>query len=93
SGPPAGQDSQGVDSVGEMESRHKVVQKEVSTRDYNYRQATEDMNTRVDATGGDTTTYGEAYHWADNYLTPGSAYERNPAAESGAFYAGIRHER
>ncbi|HAV1392952.1 TPA: type VI secretion system tip protein VgrG, partial [Enterobacter hormaechei subsp. steigerwaltii] len=91
--PPSGQHSQGVDSVWEMESRHKVVQKEVSTRDYNYRQATEDMNTRVDATRGDVTTYGEAYHWADNYLTPGSAYDRNPAAESGAFYARIRHER
>ncbi|EMW2201411.1 type VI secretion system tip protein VgrG [Enterobacter hormaechei] len=91
--PPSGQHSQGVDSVWDMESRHKVVQKAVSTRDYNYRQATEDMNTLVDATRGDTTTYGEAYHWADNYLTPGSAYDRNPAAESGAFYARIRHER
>ncbi|KJX53380.1 type VI secretion system Vgr family protein [Enterobacter hormaechei] len=91
--PPSGQHSQGVDSVWDMECHHNVVQKEVSTRDYNYRQASEDMNTRVDATGGDTTTYGEAYHWADNYLTPGSAYDRNPAAESGAFYARIRHER
>ncbi|TXT98261.1 type VI secretion system tip protein VgrG [Enterobacter hormaechei] len=91
--PPSGQHSQGVDSVWDMESRHKVVQKEVSTRDYNYRQATQDMNARVDATGGDTTTCGEAYHYGDNYLTPGSAYDRNPAAESGAFYARIRHER
>ncbi|EGQ5302396.1 type VI secretion system Vgr family protein [Enterobacter hormaechei subsp. hormaechei] len=91
--PPSGQHSQGVDSVWDMECHHNVVQKEVSTRDYNYRQATEDMNTRVDATGGDVTTYGEAYHWADNYLTPGSAYDRNPAPESGAFYARIRHER
>lgn len=91
--PPSGQQSQGVDSVWDMECHHNVVQKEVSTRDYNYRQASEDMNTRVDATGGDTTTYGEAYHWADNYLTPGSAYDRNPAPESGAFYARIRHER
>ncbi|HEG1825607.1 TPA: type VI secretion system tip protein VgrG [Enterobacter cloacae] len=91
--PPSGQHSQGVDSVWEMESHHNVVQKAVSTRDYNYRQATEDMNTLVDATGGDTTTCGEAYHWADNYLTPGSAYDRNPAPESGAFYARIRHER
>ncbi|HBC0585329.1 type VI secretion system Vgr family protein [Enterobacter cloacae] len=91
--PPSGQHSQGVDSVWEMESHHNVVQKAVSTRDYNYRQATEDMNTLVDATCGDTTTYGEAYHWADNYLTPGSAYDRNPAPESGAFYARIRHER
>lgn len=91
--PPSGQHSQGGDSVWDMESRHKVVQKEVSTRDYNYRQATQDMNARVDATGGDTTTCGEAYHYGDNYLTPGSAYDRNPAPESGAFYARIRHER
>lgn len=91
--PPSGQHSKGVDSVWGMECHHNVVQKQVSTRDYNYRQATQDMNTRVDATGGDTTTCGEAYHWADNYLTPGSVYDRNPAAESGAFYARIRHER
>ncbi|QCE28323.1 type VI secretion system Vgr family protein [Enterobacter bugandensis] len=91
--PPSGQHSHGVDSVWGMESHHNVVQKQVSTRDYNYRQATEDMNTLVDVTRGDATTYGEAYHYADNYLTPGSAYERNPAPESGAFYARIRHER
>jgi len=91
--PPSGQHSQGVDSVWGMESHHSVVQKQVSTRDYNYRQATEDMNTRVDATRGDGTTYGDAYHYADNYLTQGSAYDRSPAPESGAFYARIRHER
>ncbi|WGB32233.1 type VI secretion system tip protein VgrG [Enterobacter hormaechei] len=91
--PPSGQHSQGVDSVWDMESRHKVVQKAVSTRDYNYRQATQDMNTLVDATRGDVTTYGDAYHWADNYLTAGTSHDRNPAAESGAFYARIRHER
>ncbi|MFP1734904.1 type VI secretion system Vgr family protein [Lonsdalea quercina] len=91
--PPSGQHSEGVDSVWGMESHHNVVQKQVSTRDYNYRQATEDMNTQVDATRGDSTTYGDSYHYADNYLTPGSAYDRNPAPESGAFYARIRHER
>jgi len=91
--PPSGQHSEGVDSVWGMECHHNVVQKLVSTRDYNYRQATEDMNTRVDATLGDVTTCGEAYHYGDNYLTPGSAYDRNPAPESGAFYARIRHER
>lgn len=91
--PPSGQHSRGVDSVWGMECHHNVVQKQVSTRDYNYRQATEDMNTRVDVTRGDSTTYGDAYHWADNYLTQGSAYDRNPAPESGAFYARIRHER
>ncbi|WP_061797979.1 type VI secretion system Vgr family protein [Serratia ficaria] len=91
--PPSGQHSQGMDSVWGMESHHNVVQKQVSTRDYNYRQATDDMNTQIDATRGDSTTYGEAYHYADNYLTPGSIYDRNPAPESGAFYARVRHER
>lgn len=91
--PPSGQHSKGVDSVWGMESHHNVVQKQVTTRDYNYRQATEDMNTQVDATRGDSTTSGDAYHYADNYLTPGSAYDRHPAPESGAFYARIRHER
>ena len=91
--PPSGQHSEGVDSVWGMECHHAVVQKQVSTRDYNYRDATQDMNAQADATRGDGTTYGEAYHWADNYLTPGSAYDRNPAPESGAFYARIRHER
>ncbi|MFV9689338.1 type VI secretion system Vgr family protein, partial [Pantoea sp. KXB45] len=91
--PPSGQHSKGVDSVWGMECHHSVVQKQVSTRDYNYRQATQDMDARVDVTRGDVTTYGDAYHWADNYLTPGSAHDRNPAPESGAFYARIRHER
>jgi type VI secretion system secreted protein VgrG len=91
--PPSGQHSKGVDSVWGMECHHAVVQKQVSTRDYNYRQATDDMNTQVDASRGDATTYGDAYHYADNYLTPGSKYDRHPAPESGAFYARIRHER
>ncbi|MBZ6397356.1 MULTISPECIES: type VI secretion system Vgr family protein [Pantoea] len=91
--PPSGQHSEGVDSVWGMESHHNVVQKQVSTRDYNYRQATDDMNARADVTRGDSTTYGEAYHYADNWLTAGVAHDRNPAPESGAFYARIRHER
>ncbi|OMP95928.1 type VI secretion system Vgr family protein [Raoultella terrigena] len=91
--PLSGQHSKGMDSVWEMECHHNVVQKQVSIRDYNYRQANEDMNAQVDTTRGDSTTYGDAYHYADNYLTPGSAYDRSPAPESGAFYARIRHER
>ncbi|CAI0714289.1 type VI secretion system Vgr family protein [Serratia quinivorans] len=91
--PPSGQHAQGMDSVWGMASHHNVVQKQVSTHDYNYRQATNDMNTQVDATRGDSTTYGEAYHYAENYLTQGSTYDPNPAPESGAFYARVRHER
>lgn len=91
--PPSGQHSDGVDSVWDMESHHRVVQKQVSTRDYNYRQATEEMDAQVDAACDDTTTYGDACHYADNYLTAGSPHDRTPAPESGAFYARLRHER
>ncbi|WP_264973286.1 type VI secretion system Vgr family protein [Klebsiella variicola] len=91
--PPSGQQSAGVDAVWEMACRHRVVEQQVSTRDYNYREATADMNAQVDVTRGETTTFGEAYHWGDNYLTAGNAHDRHSAPESGAFYARLRHER
>ncbi|HBY4116569.1 TPA: type VI secretion system tip protein VgrG [Klebsiella pneumoniae] len=91
--PPSGQQSAGVDAVWEMACRHSVVEQQVSTRDYNYREATADMNAQVDVTRGETTTFGEAYHWGDNYLTAGNVHDRHPAPESGAFYARLRHER
>ena len=91
--PPSGQQSAGGDAVWEMACRHRVVEQQVSTRDYNYREATADMNAQVDVTRGGTTTFGEAYHWGDNYLTAGNVHDRHPAPESGAFYARLRHER
>ncbi len=91
--PPSGQQSAGADAVWEMACRHRVVEQQVSTRDYNYREATADMNAQVDVTRGETTTFGEAYHWGDNYLTAGNVHDRHPAPESGAFYARLRHER
>lgn len=91
--PPSGQHDGGTESVWELKSQHNVVQQSVFTRDYNYRNAPEEMSQSADVTSGDVTTYGEAYHWADNYLAPGSDGQRNPEPESGAFYARLRHER
>ena len=91
--PPSGQHDGGTESVWALKSRHNVVQQSVFTRDYNYRNAPEEMSQSADVTSGDVTTYGEAYHWADNYLAPGSDGQRNPEPESGAFYARLRHER
>jgi type VI secretion system secreted protein VgrG len=91
--PPSGQLDTGVESVWGMESRYRVVEKQVSTRDYNYRQALDDMDRQIDVAHGDSTTYGEAYHYADNYLAPGDPCSRYPDPESGAFYARLRHER
>ncbi|WP_224267515.1 type VI secretion system Vgr family protein [Escherichia coli] len=79
-----------TEAVWGLNTAYSVVEKSVSTRDYNYREATAEMTTgQHDATGGDNTTYGEAYHYADNFLQQGD----KEVAESGAFYARIRHER
>ncbi|HAV8676615.1 TPA: type VI secretion system tip protein VgrG [Escherichia coli] len=79
-----------TEAVWGLNTAYSVVEKSVTTRDYNYREATAEMMTEQhDATGGDNTTYGEAYHYADNFLQKGD----KEAAESGAFYARIRHER
>ena len=79
-----------TEAVWGLNTAYSVVEKNVTTRDYNYRTATAEMMTEQhDATGGDNTTYGEAYHYADNFLHKGD----KEAAESGAFYARIRHER
>ncbi|EIW9476507.1 MULTISPECIES: type VI secretion system Vgr family protein [Klebsiella] len=90
---PSGQHDGGSESVWDLQSRHHVVERSVFTRDYNYRNAPEDMNLNINVSRGDSTTYGEAYHWADNYLAPGNRYQHTPDPESGAFYARIRHER
>lgn len=90
--PPSGMHDVGVESVWALSAIHQVVQQSVATGDYNYRTATTDLSGNANVTRGDATTYGEAYHYADNYLTPGAA-GRDPEPESGAFYARLRHER
>ena len=87
---PSGLHDGATEAVWGLNTAYSVVEKSVTTRDYNYRTATAEMMTgQHDATGGDNTTYGEAYHYADNFLQQGD----KEAAESGAFYARIRHER
>ena len=91
--PPSGQHDSGMESVWALKSRHRVVPQSVFTRDYNYRNAPAEMSLSIDVSRGDSTTYGEAYHWGDNYLMPCDSHPRDPAPESGAFYARLRHER
>ena len=86
---PSGLSDSGTESVWGLKTAYQVVEKSVTTRDYNYRDATADMTSAFDATGGDSTTCGEACHYADNFLTAGDP----DTPESGAFYARIRHER
>ncbi|HAN7135406.1 TPA: type VI secretion system tip protein VgrG [Escherichia coli] len=87
---PSGLHDSATEAVWGLNTAYSVVEKSVTTRDYNYREAMAEMTTgQHDATGGDKTTYGEAYHYADNFLQKGD----KEVAESGAFYARIRHER
>ncbi|MHA7846350.1 type VI secretion system Vgr family protein [Serratia sp. D1N4] len=90
---PSGLDAQGAECVWALETAHNVVEGRVSTRDYNYRDAGAGMDSEVDVSRGDKTTYGEAYHYADNYLALGDQYAQEPDPESGVFYARLRHER
>ncbi|EAA8471441.1 type VI secretion system tip protein VgrG [Salmonella enterica] len=87
---PSGMNDSGTEAVWGLNTAYRVVEKNVTTRDYNYRDAMAEMTTSgSDVTGGDKTTYGEAYHYADNFLKTGD----KATPESGAFYARIRHER
>ncbi len=87
---PSGMSDSGTEAVWDLNTAYSVVSRSVTTRDYNYREAMAEMTTgQFDATGGDNTTYGEAYHYADNFLKTGD----KATPESGAFYARIRHER
>ncbi|EBQ2672190.1 type VI secretion system tip protein VgrG [Salmonella enterica] len=87
---PSGMNDSGTEAVWGLNTAYRVVEKNVTTRDYNYRDAMAEMTTSgSDVTGGDKTTYGEAYHYADNFLKTGD----KETPESGAFYARIRHER
>ena len=87
---PSGMSDSGTEAVWGLNTAYSVVSRSVTTRDYNYREAMAEMTTgQFDVTGGDNTTYGEAYHYADNFLKTGD----KATPESGAFYARIRHER
>ncbi|HCF6489613.1 TPA: type VI secretion system tip protein VgrG [Klebsiella variicola subsp. variicola] len=87
---PSGMSDSGTEAVWCLNTAYSVVSRSVTTRDYNYREAMAEMTTgQFDVTGGDNTTYGEAYHYADNFLKTGD----KATPESGAFYARIRHER
>ncbi|MCC8457048.1 type VI secretion system Vgr family protein [Photorhabdus aegyptia] len=78
-----------------METAYQVVEGKVATRNYDYHDARPypGLNTEADVARGDRTTYGEAYHYRDDYRIPGDRYAYQPETESGVFYARLHHER
>jgi type VI secretion system secreted protein VgrG len=92
--PPAGLSS-GEDGVWALQTRHQVVEKHVNVRAYQHRDAQAYLDADVDQTRGATTTYGEAYHYAEPYRELGDRYRQHDGllSESGYFYARLRHDR
>ncbi|WP_224158649.1 type VI secretion system Vgr family protein, partial [Escherichia coli] len=87
---PSGLHDSATEAVWGLNTAYSVVEKSVTTRDYNYREATAEMTTgQHDATGGDKTTYIAAV----TRRAGRHAGNQHALAESGAFYARIRHER
>lgn len=95
--PLSGLQSTGQDAVWDLQACHRVVQQRVSTRAYYSRDAGANLDAQADLTRGATTTYGEAYHYADEpYQALGDPQARgfeDGHAESGVFYAQLAHER
>ncbi|SNT57074.1 type VI secretion system secreted protein VgrG, partial [Pseudomonas delhiensis] len=95
--PLSGLETTGQDAVWGLQADHQVVQQLVSTRAYYSRDAGANLDGQADLTRGATTTYGEAYHYADEpYQTLGDPLARDDEeghAESGVFYAQLAHER
>ena len=95
--PLSGLQATGQDAVWDLQASHQVVQQRVSTRAYYSRDAGANLDGQADLTRGAATTYGEAYHYADeHYQSLGDPHARGDEeghAESGVFYAQLAHER
>ena len=91
----SGLGSSGQDGVWQLETRHQVVEQQVSFRAYHHRDALADLNGEVDQTRGGQSLYGEAYHYAEPYTVLGARLDQDEdlQSESGFFYARLRHER
>ncbi|KPN90927.1 type VI secretion system Vgr family protein [Pseudomonas nunensis] len=93
--PLSGLSSSGEDSVWQLQSNHRVVEQQVHFRAYQHRDASAHLSGAIDQSRGATTTYGEAYHYAEPYRVLGDAQDQDEdlQSESGYFFARLRHER
>ncbi|MCF7532409.1 type VI secretion system Vgr family protein [Pseudomonas petrae] len=93
--PQSGLGSSGQDGVWGLQVSHEVVEQSVHFRAYHHRDANAWLDGDVDQTRGDSTTYGEAYHYAEPYRVLGDKLDQDEdlLGESGFFYGRLRHER
>ncbi|NDO80642.1 type IV secretion protein Rhs [Citrobacter sp. NCU1] len=91
---PSGMSDNGAESVWGLNVSHHVVEANVTTRDYNHREAQSVLQSvPADMTRGDGegNTYGEVYHYRLRHLERGDKIA--PSAETANFYARLDHER
>ncbi|WP_422732269.1 type VI secretion system Vgr family protein [Leclercia pneumoniae] len=91
---PSGMSDSGVESVWGLNVAHNVVEANVTTKDYNHRDAQSVLlSAPADMTRGDSEgmTYGEVYHYRLRHLERGDKID--PHAETANFYARLDHER
>ncbi|MCC8457434.1 type VI secretion system Vgr family protein, partial [Photorhabdus aegyptia] len=87
---PAGMNHSDHDSVWDLHVEHQVVTQGVKVRDYNYREAGNDLQYQI-SRDRDTTVVGEVYRYGDNFLERGEQIQPEP--ETAGFYARLHHER
>lgn len=91
---PSGMSDSGANSVWGLNISHNVVEANVTTKDYNHRDAQRVLQSvPADMTRGDGEgmTYGEVYHYKLRHLERGDKID--PQAETANFYARLDHER
>ncbi|HCI5938484.1 TPA: type VI secretion system tip protein VgrG [Klebsiella quasipneumoniae subsp. quasipneumoniae] len=91
---PSGMSDSGAESIWGLNITHNVVEANVTTRDYNPRDAQSVLQSATaDMTrgNGEGITYGEVYHYKLRHRERGDKID--PQAETANFYARLDHER
>jgi len=91
---PSGMSDSGAESIWGLNVAHNVVEANVTTKDYNHRDAQSVLQSApADMTRGDGEgmMYGEVYNYQLRHLERGDKID--PQAETANFYARLDHER
>ncbi|GKN87717.1 type VI secretion system tip protein VgrG [Klebsiella pneumoniae] len=91
---PSGMSDSGAESIWGLSITHNVVEANVTTRDYNPRDAQSVLQSATaDMTrgNGEGLTYGEVYHYKLRHRERGDKID--PQTETANFYARLDHER
>ncbi|WP_369071318.1 DUF2345 domain-containing protein [Klebsiella quasipneumoniae] len=91
---PSGMSDSGTESIWGLSITHNVVEANVTTRDYNPRDAQSVLQSATaDMTrgNGEGLTYGEVYHYKLRHRERGDKID--PQTETANFYARLDHER